>query len=158
MKLFVLCFLVAVNAFAKVGNFTLESEKTLYIVDGDSISVQMRIAGIDTPEMRQKCRKTEIKTINCGRLAKDYLKQVLQNLPGELLIETVGIDYYNRILVRVYKGDVDIGKLMVEAGMAYSYKDTYRQEEDLARAEKLGFWGFYTPPIQPYKWRKLNRH
>ena len=41
--------------------------------------------------------------------------------------------------------------------MAYSYKDNYRQEEDLAKAEKLGFWGFYTPPIQPYKWRKLNR-
>jgi endonuclease YncB( thermonuclease family) len=47
---------------------------------------------------------------------------------------------------------------MVESGMAFSYKDAYQQEEDLAKAEKLGFWGFYTPPIEPYKWRKLNRH
>jgi endonuclease YncB( thermonuclease family) len=118
----------------------------------------MRIAGIDTPEIKQKCRKTKFKTIDCGRLAKDYLKQVLQNLPDELLIEPIGIDHYNRILVKVYKGNIDIGKLMVEAGMAFSYKDTYRQEEDLAKAENLGFWGFYTPPIEPYKWRKINRH
>jgi endonuclease YncB( thermonuclease family) len=81
----------------------------------------------------------------------------LKNLPDKLLIKPIGIDHYNRILVKVYKDNIDIGKLMVEAGMAYSYKDNYRQEEDLAKAEKLGFWGFYTPPIQPYKWRKLNR-
>ncbi len=158
MKLFTLCLLLSVNAIANIGSFTLSSEKTLYVVDGDSISVQMRIAGIDTPEMLQKCRKTKIKTIDCGRLSKDYLKKFLQNLPGELLIEPVGIDHYSRVLVKVYKGSIDVGKLMVGAGMAHSYKDTYRKEEDLARAEKLGFWGFYTPPIEPYKWRKLNRH
>ena len=157
MKLFTLCLLLSINALANIGSFTLDSEKTLYIVDGDSVSVQMRIAGIDTPEIKQKCRKIKFQVVDCGRLAKDYLKQVLQNLPDELLIEPIGIDHYNRILVKVYKGDTDVGKLMVEAGMAFSYKDTYRQEEDLAKAEKLGFWGFYTPPIQPYKWRKMNR-
>jgi len=43
MKLFILCFLFTINAFAKVGDFTLDSENTLYIVDGDSISMQMRL-------------------------------------------------------------------------------------------------------------------
>ncbi|HIC40258.1 MAG TPA: thermonuclease family protein [Piscirickettsiaceae bacterium] len=154
MKLFALCLLLATNTLANIGNFTLGSEKTLYIVDGDSISMQMRIAGIDTPEIRQKCSKTQFQVIDCGRLSKNYLKKTLQNLPGELSIEPVGIDYYNRILVRVYKGDVNVGKLMVEAGMAFSYKDTYRKEEELAKEDKLGFWDFYTPPIEPYKWRK----
>jgi endonuclease YncB( thermonuclease family) len=154
MKLFALCLLLATNTLANIGNFTLGSEKTLYIVDGDSISMQMRIAGIDTPEIRQKCSKTQFQVIDCGRLSKNYLKQTLQNLPGELSIEPVGVDYYNRILVRVYKGDVNVGKLMVEAGMAFSYKDTYRKEEELAKENKLGFWDFYTPPIEPYKWRK----
>ena len=59
MKLFILCFLVTINVFAKVGDFTLDSENTLYIVDGDSISMQMRLAGIDTLEMRQKCTKIQ---------------------------------------------------------------------------------------------------
>ncbi|SFV80607.1 Thermonuclease family protein [hydrothermal vent metagenome] len=154
MKLFALCLLLATNTLANIGNFTLGSEKTLYIVDGDSISMQMRIAGIDTPEIRQKCSKTQFQVIDCGRLSKNYLKKTLQNLPGELSIEPVGIDYYNRILVRVYKGDVNVGKLMVEAGMAFSYKDTYRKEEELAKEDKLGFWDFYTSPIEPYKWRK----
>ena len=157
MKLFTLCLLLSINALADISSFTLSSEKTLYIVDGDSVSVQMRIKGIDTPEIKQKCRKTTFQVVDCGQLSKDYLKKVLQNLPGELLIEPIGIDHYNRILVKVYKGDTDIGKLMVEAGMAFSYKDTYRQEEDLAKAEKLGFWGFYTQPILPYKWRNINR-
>ena len=157
MKLFTLCLLLSINALASIGSFTLDSEKTLYIVDGDSVSMQMRIAGIDTPEIKQKCRKIKFQVVDWGRLAKDYLKQVLQNLPDKLLIEPIGIDHYNRILVKVYKGNIDIGKLMVEAGMAFSYKDTYRQEEDLAKAEKLGFWDFHTPPIQPYKWRNINR-
>ena len=59
MKLFILCFLFTINAFAKVGDFTLDSENTLYIVDGNSISMQMRLAGIDTLEMRQKCTKIQ---------------------------------------------------------------------------------------------------
>jgi len=133
MKLFTLCFLVATNAIADLANFTLDSERTLYVVDGDSISMQMRIAGIDTPEIKQKCRKTKLKTIDCGRLAKNYLKQVLQDLPGELSIEPVGVDHYRRILVKVYKGDENVGKLMVEVGMAYSYKDAYRQEEKMPK-------------------------
>jgi len=41
--------------------------------------------------------------------------------------------------------------------MAFSYKETYRLEEDLAKSEKLGFWSFHTPPIEPYKWRKMGR-
>ncbi|MDC9715495.1 MAG: thermonuclease family protein [Gammaproteobacteria bacterium] len=156
MKLFTLFFLLISNAIA-IDSFTLNSEKTLYIVDGDSVSVQMRIAGIDTPEITQPCQKTQHQTIDCGRLAKDYLKKLLSTTPGKLLITSIAIDHYQRILVRVYKGNIDIGKAMVESGMAFSYKDTYRQEEDLAKSKKLGFWGFYKPPIKPYQWRKTNR-
>jgi endonuclease YncB( thermonuclease family) len=126
-------------------------------VDGDSMSLQMRIAGIDTPEIKQTCRKRVNKVIDCGRLSKIYLQKLLKNIPGKIVIEPAGVDHYQRILVRVFKGDTNIGKLMVESGMAFSYKETYRQEEDLAKTEKLGFWGFDTPPIDPYKWRKMKR-
>ncbi len=95
MKLFTLCFLVSINALANIGSFTLDSEKTLYIVDGDSVSMQMRIAGIDTPEIKQKCRKTKFKTIDCGRLSKDYLKQVLQKV---LIITIVFWSKYTRAI------------------------------------------------------------
>ncbi|QKQ23779.1 hypothetical protein HUE58_00890 [Candidatus Ruthia endofausta] len=51
MRLFILCFLLSVSAFANLDNFSLASEKTLYVLDGDSISLQLRIKGIDTPEI-----------------------------------------------------------------------------------------------------------
>ncbi len=157
MKLFVFTLLISLNTLANVGNFSLNSQRSLNTVDGDSVSLKMRIAGIDTPEIKQKCRKHANQIIDCGQLSKHYLQRLLKSIPGKITIESVGIDHYQRILVRVHKGNTNIGKLMVESGMAFSYKDTYRQEEDLAKAEKLGFWGFYTPPIEPYKWRRLNQ-
>jgi endonuclease YncB( thermonuclease family) len=41
--------------------------------------------------------------------------------------------------VSIFKRDSNIGKLMIESGMAFSYKETYRPEENLAKSEKLGF-------------------
>ncbi len=157
MKLFIFSLLITVNALANIEDFSLKSQRSLYIVDGDSVSLQMRIAGIDTPEIKQKCRQYAHRIIDCGRLSKRYLQRLLKSLPGEVIISPVGIDHYQRVLVRVYKGEVNVGKLMVESGMAFSYKDTYKLEEQAAKAEKLGFWGFDTPPIEPYKWRKLKR-
>ncbi|VVH58240.1 hypothetical protein BSPCLSOX_2933 [uncultured Gammaproteobacteria bacterium] len=157
MKLFILCFLLMGSAVSDVGNFILDSEKTLYIVDGDSVSLQMRLTGIDTPEITQTCEKTQHQTIDCGQLSKRYLQKLLRGISGRLLITPIAIDHYHRVLVRVYKGDINIGKLMVESGMAYSYKNTYRKEEELAKSKKVGFWGFYKPPIKPYRYRKINK-
>ena len=72
MKLFILCFLLIGSAFSDVGNFILDSEKTLYIVDGDSITLQMRIKGIDTPEITQTCEKTQYQTIDCCPVPPRY--------------------------------------------------------------------------------------
>jgi endonuclease YncB( thermonuclease family) len=156
MKLFIFSLFIVVNTFASSGDFSFKNQQSLYIIDGDSVSLQMRIAGIDTPEIKQKCQQYANKIIDCGRLSKRYLQRLLKSLSGEITISPIGVDNYQRILVKIYKGDVNIGKRMVESGMAYSYKNTYRQEEDLAKAEKLGFWAFATPPIKPYKWRKLK--
>lgn len=157
MKLFIFCLLLMANAFA-IDEFTLNSEKTLYIVDGDSISLQMRIAGIDTPEITQPCERIPNRVIDCGRLSEYHLNKLLKNLSGKLHIKPKGVDHYHRILVSVYKADVDIGKRMVADGMAFSYKDTYKQTENKAKKNKRGFWGFYKPPINPYKYRKANKY
>lgn len=157
MKLFMFGLFVSFNLHANIDDFSLDSHRSFYVVDGDSMSLQMRIAGIDTPEMSQKCRQHADQVIDCGQLSKRYLQRVLKRLPGEVSIMPVGVDHYQRVLVRVYKGDVNVGKLMVESGMAFSYKDMYKKEQEGAQAEKQGFWGFDTAPIQPFKWRKLNK-
>ncbi|KAA0454947.1 MAG: thermonuclease family protein [Candidatus Thioglobus sp.] len=159
MKLFIFCLLLITNANA-IDDFNLNSAKSLYIVDGDSINLKMRIMGIDTAEIGQTCQKIANKNVNCGELSKIYLAKILTQTSGELLIKPVKIDNYYRILVQVYKDGIDIGAKMVKAGMAYSYKDTYLKEQNYAKAKKLGFWGFYQPPISPYKYRRarLNKH
>jgi endonuclease YncB( thermonuclease family) len=174
MKFFVCCLLVIIHTIT-IAN---DSKQSLFVVDGDSVNVdllvffdlakepitlkgnkrnlKLRIAGIDTPEIKQTCEIVKDQSIDCGTLATQFLKELLENVNGNLVIEPVGVDYYQRILVRLYKGKVNIGKRMVEQGMAYSYDDTYFKEELIAREKKLGFWAFYSPPINPKVWRKTH--
>jgi endonuclease YncB( thermonuclease family) len=141
-------------AVAEVPVIEMDSAKAMYIVDGDSISLSMRIKGIDTPEKSQKCRKVVGKIVNCGLIAKEYLNTLLRYLPGKLVIIPEGFGYYGRVLVSVHKGNVNVGKMMVEKGMAHAYGARYQKEQALARQHKVGFWGYEKPPLEPKKWRK----
>ena len=172
MKLFIFCLWISLYSFV----YASESKQSLFIVDGDSVNtsvalfldlaqaplkelsdktyLKMRIAGIDTPEIKQTCEIEESKSIDCGILSKDYLQKLLENEPGDLVIKPIGVDYYHRILIRLFKGETDIGKKMVEEGMSYSYDSTYKIEETYAKENKLGFWNFFKPPVNPKIWRK----
>ena len=172
MKLFIFCFWLSLHSCI----FANESKQSLFIVDGDSVNIKvvlfldiaqasmeefsdktdlkMRIAGIDTPEIKQTCEIEQGKSIDCGLLTKDYLQKLLESEPGDLVIKPIGVDYYQRILIRLFKGEIDIGKKMVADGMAYSYDSTYKLEETYAKENKLGFWNFFKPPVNPKIWRK----
>ena len=172
MKLFIFCCWLSLHSCI----FASESKQSLFIVDGDSVNInvvqfldvaqapmealgnksdlKMRIAGIDTPEIKQTCEIEEGKSIDCGFLTKEYLQKLLESEPGDLVIKPIGVDYYHRILVRLFKGEIDIGKKMVEDGMAFSYDSTYKIEETYAKENQLGFWNFFKPPVNPKIWRK----
>jgi len=176
MKLFVLCLLFS---FCGIAGAQSDAKHPLVIVDGDSVNIdillfldfaqahqgsmddqtlfRMRITGIDTPEWDQPCEKNLGTVISCGELATQYLQYLLDSLSGELALKPMGVDYYNRVLIRLFIGEVNIGKQMVLDGMAYSYGDTYLEEEVLARKEKRGFWAFAKPPINPKEWRKNTK-
>ena len=172
MKLFIFCLFFSLYSCI----FASELKQPLFIVDGDSINInvvifldiaqapteelgdktdlKMRIAGIDTPEINQTCEIEQDKSIDCGLLSKDFLKKLLESEPGDLVIKPIGVDYYHRILIRLFKGEIDIGKKMVEEGMSYSYDNTYKIEETYAKENRLGFWNFFKPPVNPKIWRK----
>jgi len=132
----------------------MKNAKAIYVVDGDSISLSMRIKGIDTPEKPQKCRKNADEVINCGAIAKEYLQILLDGIDGELYIDPISFGYYGRMLVNVYKGSTNIGQMMVKDGMAYAYGNAYKDEENIAKLQEKGFWGYHTPPLTPKIWRK----
>lgn len=173
MRVFILALFVS---FCTVVTANVDENRLLKIVDGDSVNVnvlnfvdlvslpfgadrskvdlKMRIIGIDAPEYDQTCEKIIDEKINCGDLATSYLKSLLIGSTESLLFEPVSVDYYKRILVRLFINGVDIGRQMVLDGMAYSFGDTYLEEELLARSEERGFWAFAKPPINPREWRK----
>jgi len=177
MKLFVLCLLFS---FCSISGAQSDVKHPLVIVDGDSVNIdvllfldfaqvhqgpmgdrallRMRIAGIDTPEWDQTCEKSLAVVISCGELATEHLQHLLGSLSGELALKPIGVDYYNRVLIRLFVGETNIGKQMVLDGMAYSYDKTYLVEEALARKEKRGFWTFAKPPINPKEWRKKSKN
>ena len=176
MKLFVLCLLFSFYGLVGAQN---DAEYPLVIVDGDSVNIdilrfldvaqqhqepmsgktllRMRIAGIDTPEWDQICERYLGVVISCGELVTGHLQKLLENTVGRLFVKPLGVDYYDRILIRLFVGEVNIGRQMVLDGMAYSYDETYLLEETLARKEKRGFWAFAKPPINPKEWRKQNK-
>ena len=86
MKLFIFAFLISLNTLSDIGNLSLNSERSLYIMDGDSVSLQMRIVGIDTLEIQQICQKRANKVIDCGQLSKSYLQKLLKSIPGKIVI------------------------------------------------------------------------
>ena len=128
MKLFIFCLFFSLHSCI----FASELKQPLFIVDGDSVNInfvlfldiaqasmeeledktdlKMRIAGIDTPEIKQTCEIEQGKSIDCGLLSKDFLQKLLESEPGDLVIKPIGVDYYHRILIRLFKGEIDIGK------------------------------------------------
>ena len=93
MKLFIFCLFFSLHSCIFAG----ESKQPLFIVEGDSVNInvvlfldiaqapmeelsgktdlKMRIAGIDTPEIKQTCEIEEDQSIDCGILSKDHLQK-----------------------------------------------------------------------------------
>ncbi len=160
-KIIITTILLVLNYpnFAMINNqsdIILASYKSLYIIDGDSVSIKTRIQGIDTPEMKQKCTKYPNYVIDCGLLAKNHLRKILNNTKGELKIKVLGIDKYNRLLVKINKGATNIAEKMVADGMAFSYYN-YKDIEQQAIKNNKGFWSFQSPPEKPSIWRRKNK-
>lgn len=81
-----------------------------------------RLAGIDTPEMRGGC--DESKTL--AKVARDKLREIL--LAAETLTAAVhGLDKYGRPLVSLWADNVDVGKQLLDWGLARGYSGGRRE-------------------------------
>lgn len=122
-------------------------------VDGDSLEsgeLRFRLEGIDAPEYRQTCRNGG-EDWPCGKQAARYLRSLIRQ-PGAKCTG-LGVDKYERILVRCSIGARDINAQMVEKGWAVSFGD-YQAEERRARNARSGIWAGEF--IRPRQWRDLN--
>ena len=154
MKFF---FFIALILFFQQKIYTVELSGFSKIVDGDTIYIEsnkIRLADIDAPEMKQKCKKNG-KEYFCGKISKQKLKEKIGKMKVNCF--SSGKDRYKRYLATCFSGKVNLNKWMVKNGHAISYRrysTKYNNDEIYAKTNKLGIWsGSF---INPEKWRKLN--
>jgi endonuclease YncB( thermonuclease family) len=92
------------------------------VIDGDSIDLrgtQIRLNGIDAPEMKQMCQANG-QSYACG----EQSAQALIGFLGGRSVECTkkGEDRYHRIVAQCQVGGTDVGAWMVEHGWAVAYR------------------------------------
>jgi endonuclease YncB( thermonuclease family) len=123
-------------------------------IDGDSLrsgSEDVRLHGIDAPELFQTCRDRSGREWACGREAHARLKALVER--GPVHCAAVSRDRYGRTLARCSSGSVhDIGEAMVREGLAVDFmQGGYKAAEAEARADKRGIWSGAFERPQEYR-------
>ena len=112
-------------------------------IDGDSLRAagrDIRLLGIDAPELLQTCRDGAGREWACGRTAQARLKALVAR--GAVRCQSGTHDRYGRSLARCSAGPVaDLGEAMVREGLALDFMDGgYRFAERDARKAARGIW------------------
>jgi endonuclease YncB( thermonuclease family) len=124
------------------------------VIDGDSLRLngqELRLEGIDAPELRQNCTDSQGRTVGCGRLARQALIRLVGQAP--LTCDVGRTDRYGRGLARCRGNGLEINAAMVEAGHAVAY-GAYGREEERARAAGRGLWALQFE--RPELWRRAH--
>lgn len=156
--------LIAVMGLASaVANAQMLAGKVVGVTDGDTITVldarqvqhKVRLSGIDAPERRQAF----------GQRARETLSKMVFSRLVEVEFEKT--DRYDRILGKIWVNGRDVNLAMVQAGMAWHYKQYARDQsredrrlydlaEQQARDSGLGLWAD-RDPTPPWAWRREAR-
>jgi endonuclease YncB( thermonuclease family) len=108
-------------------------------VDGDSVRLNgedLRLKGIDAPELFQTCRVSGRETA-CGRDARAALRKLLSSGLATCIGDER--DRYGRLLVVCRVRGIDVNAAMVRDGQAVSFGG-YQAEEAEAKAAYRGLW------------------
>ncbi|MCG6122272.1 MAG: thermonuclease family protein [Microvirga sp.] len=123
------------------------------VIDGDSLrigDVEIRIADIDAPELRQFCRYDGIDR-RCGVESRLTLERLVEGFETRCVV--LEGDRYGRSVSRCEADGLDLGAAMVSAGQAVAF-GAYEAEEARARDDRLGLWaGEFERPAD---WRRAQ--
>lgn len=121
--------------------------------DGDSLAIggtELRLYGIDAPELRQTCSDAKGEPWRCGEAAKSALRQIVSR--GDLRCLPRARDRFGREVATCrVNGIDDIGAAMLRDGLAVLFgtraDGDYLAAEAAARLAKRGIWqGAFTMP------------
>lgn len=128
------------------------------VIDGDSLRLEgrdFRLSGIDAPEHGQTCKTATGKPYDCGRKARQFLRELVTG--HTLKCRTINVDRYGRDVARCTTDGKDVGRQMLRAGWAIAlpqFAPEYQRDERYARKRKRGIWqGRF---MRPADWRALR--
>lgn len=113
------------------------------VVDGDTLAFggsYVRLHGIDAVELDQECARGDERW-RCGEEAKAVLSELTAR--GTVNCRQMGTDQYGRSVAICSVDRVDLGKRMVQAGLAIAqsqYSEAYVEDEQEAKAQQIGIW------------------
>ena len=134
-----------------------------HAIDADTISIPVRLLGVDAFEYRQLCQKPDGSCWSCGRDAQNYTARFLDNRSISVTLEPGKT--FDRSVGTVSANDEDLGLALILAGYAVPIPkflhadparlDVYNRAFERARAERIG--GFSGNWTRPDEWRRGAR-
>ena len=111
--------------------YTYKIKSIVRYIDGDTVDVlidlgfdiitkkRVRLYGINAPEIRTR----DLEEKESGKAAKVYLESAcaLSEPTSCLLLESVGIGKFGRVLGNIYNDNININQLMITEGYATEY-------------------------------------
>lgn len=146
--------LAAVGAAPAAAAAKIEAGRAT-VIDGDTIdvgSVRVRIHGIDTPELAQRCANGRGGIWACGERAAERMAELVQGASVSCAAQSR--DQYGRIVAICWARGVDLGETLVREGLAWAfrrYSDAYLAPESEARRAMRGVWRADTEPPWSYR-------
>ncbi len=131
---------------------------SLKVIDGDSLRTadgEIRLHGIDAPELRQTCTSGAGKPYDCGRQAARHLRRLVKG--HSVACTTIDVDRYGRRVAVCQAGSTDLNTAMVSAGWAIAYTRhsfAYVRAEQAAKDGSRGLWAGQFD--RPELWRRLS--
>lgn len=135
---------------------------TCKILTDDGLWFQVRLAGIDAPEVgRFGSKKSTGQPL--GQDARQELLKILGN-GSDVTMKQLDLDPFNRPIVELYAGSECANLKLLELGMAERYRgkskgldpSAYDAAESLAKKAGRGIWGLLRHE-SPSKWRKEQK-
>ena len=130
-------------------------------IDGDTLKskdAEVRLYGIDAPELYQTCTGADGKAWDCGRAAQAKLKALVARRAVDCTPKSR--DKFNRTVAVCYTSAVqDLGEALVREGLAVNFgvgdaPGPYSVAEADAQVAKRGVWrGSFD---KPFDWRQAH--
>lgn len=85
--------------------------------DGDTLRLKLRLADIDTPEIKGDCDNE----IQLARTARDFSNRFINGSDERIIISFVGVGFFGRPLVRVCNPELCLSQALQAEVLAVPY-------------------------------------